>query len=124
MQRGNTGRLLTMDDIIRKMNEINDLYEGMDAMLDEVDRNSTPGRPWKMYYLLNTDRSIKGKLVDIITAAAPAFQWRGRKLPDRGDAILIMMISLPMVSCFTGRAISMTDLYTRAKSSRHDDESA
>lgn len=131
MQRGKYRSLdEAMDDIIRKMNEINDLYEGMDAMLDEVDRKNsayTRASMEKMYYLLNTDRSIKGKLVDIITAAAPAFSMApGRKLPDRGGSpdteYLIDMLADGVVLYRQGY-IDDRSLYTRAnKSSRHDDE--
>jgi len=60
-----------MNDLIFKMNEISDMYEGMDGMLEEIDRKNaayTRASIEKMQYLLNTDRSIKGKLVDILSA--------------------------------------------------------
>ncbi len=62
-----------MDDLIIKMGEISDLYEGMDGMLEEIDRKNaayTRASIEKMQYLLNTDRSIKGKLVGILSAGA------------------------------------------------------
>ncbi len=60
-----------MDDIILKMGEISDIYDGMDGMLEEIDRKNnayTRASIEKMHYLLNTDRSIKGKLVEILTS--------------------------------------------------------
>ena len=62
-----------MDDLILKMGDISDMYEGMDGMLDEIDRKNaayTRASIEKMHYLLNTDRSIKGKLVDILSSSA------------------------------------------------------
>ena len=60
-----------MDDLILKMGEISDMYEGMDAMLEEIDRKNaayTRASIEKMQYLLNTDRSIKGKLAGLLSA--------------------------------------------------------
>ena len=60
-----------IDDIVLKLGEISDTYEGMDNMLDEIDRKNTAytrASIEKMHYLLNTDRSIKGKLVDILSS--------------------------------------------------------
>lgn len=131
MQRGKYMSLdEAMDDIIRKMNEINDLYEGMDAMLDEIDRKNsayTRASMEKMYYLLNTDRSIKGKLVDIITAAAPAFaMMSGRKLPDSEgscDPGYLIDLLADSVRLYRQGYINDGSLYTRAnKSTRHDNE--
>ncbi|HEY8421802.1 MAG TPA: Wadjet anti-phage system protein JetA family protein [Thermoclostridium sp.] len=62
-----------MDDIIRRINEISDIYDGLDEMLAEIDRKRTAytrASMEKMRYLLTTDRSIKGKLVGILSAAA------------------------------------------------------
>jgi hypothetical protein len=59
-----------MDGIIIIMGEISDMYEGMDNMLEEIDRKNsayTRASIEKMQYLLNIDRSIKGKLVDILS---------------------------------------------------------
>lgn len=58
------------EDIIVKIGEIIDIYEKLDEMLEEIDRKNatyTSASIEKMRYLLNTDRSIKGKLVDILT---------------------------------------------------------
>lgn len=62
-----------MDDIIRRINEVSDIYEGLDEMLAEIDRKRTAytrASLEKMRYLLTIDRSIKGKLVDVLSAAA------------------------------------------------------
>lgn len=62
-----------MDDIIRRINEINDIYEDLDEMLAEIDRKKTAytrASMEKMRYLLTTDRSIKGKIAGILSVAA------------------------------------------------------
>jgi len=62
-----------MDDIIRRINQISDIYESLDEMLAEIDRKRTAytrASMEKMRYFLTTDRSIKGKLVGILSAAA------------------------------------------------------
>jgi len=62
-----------MDDLILKMGEISDIYEGIESMLEEIDRKNaayTRASIEKMQYLLNTDRSIKGKLAGILSAVA------------------------------------------------------
>ena len=51
-----------MDDIIRRINEVSDIYEGLDEMLAEIDRKRTAytrASLEKMRYLLTIDRSIK-----------------------------------------------------------------
>lgn len=60
-----------MENMIIMMGEMSDIFEGMDAMLEEIDRKNTAytrASIEKMQYLLNTDRSIKGKLVDILSS--------------------------------------------------------
>ncbi|MDO4552338.1 MAG: DUF5716 family protein, partial [Bacillota bacterium] len=61
------------EDIILKLSEISDMYEGMDHMLEEIDKKNaayTRASIEKMQYLLNTDRSIKGKLTELLMATA------------------------------------------------------
>jgi len=74
-----------MDAIIRRINEISDIYDGLDEMLAEIDRKRTAytrASLEKMRYLLTTDRSIKGKLVGILsTTAADQERW-AQKLAD------------------------------------------
>lgn len=60
-----------MENMIAMMNEMCDIYEGIDRMLEEIDRKNsayTRASIEKMQYLLNTDRSIKGKLVEILSS--------------------------------------------------------
>lgn len=56
--------------VIEKMiGDILTYYEGMDELVNEVDRKNTSyirASEEKIRYLLNTDRSIKGKLVEIL----------------------------------------------------------
>ncbi|MHB1683875.1 MAG: Wadjet anti-phage system protein JetA family protein [Bacilli bacterium] len=61
-------------EIIRMVQYIIDSLEGMDSYLREIDRrNSAYSRASaeRMQYLLNTDRGVKGKLVEILKAAPP-----------------------------------------------------
>lgn len=60
-----------MENVILKISEITDYYENMDHLIEEIDQKNaayTRASMEKMRYLLNTDRSIKGKLVEILTA--------------------------------------------------------
>jgi hypothetical protein len=71
-----------MENIIIMMGEMSDIFEGIDAMLEEIDRKNTAytrASIEKMQYLLNTDRSIKGKLVDILSSG----EIQNDKLIDR-----------------------------------------
>lgn len=55
--------------IISMMGSIIDTYEHIDSLLYEIDRKKaayTRASVEKMQYLLNTDRSIKGKLIEIL----------------------------------------------------------
>lgn len=58
-----------MDDIVLKIGAISDTYEKLDVMLEEIDKKNsayTRASIEKMRYLLNSDRSIKGKIVDLL----------------------------------------------------------
>ncbi len=65
------------EDIILKIGDISDTYERLEEMLEEIDRKNsayTRASIEKMRYLLNSDRSIKGKIIDLlkhISASAP-----------------------------------------------------
>ncbi len=62
-----------VEDITIKIGDILDIYEKLDGMLEEVDRKNaayTRASVEKMQYLLNTDRSIKGKLVELLSRCA------------------------------------------------------
>jgi len=63
-----------VEDITIKIGDILDIYEKLDVMLEEIDRKNsayTRASVEKMQYLLNTDRSIKGKLVELLSKCAP-----------------------------------------------------
>jgi len=58
------------EDIILKIGAISDTYERLEEMLEEIDRKNsayTRASIEKMRYLLNSDRSIKGKIVALLT---------------------------------------------------------
>jgi hypothetical protein len=62
-----------MEGIIMLMGEITDTYERLDELLQEIDRKNsayTRASMEKMQYLLNSDRSIKGKIVDLLLGLA------------------------------------------------------
>jgi tRNA C32,U32 (ribose-2'-O)-methylase TrmJ len=62
-----------MEGIIMLIGEITDTYERLDEMLQEIDRKNsayTRASMEKMQYLLNSDRSIKGKIVDLLMGLA------------------------------------------------------
>ena len=79
-------------EIIRMIQYIIDSLEGMDSFLREIDRrNSAYSRASaeRIQYLLNTDRGVKGKLVEILKLAPP--------LGERSAAPLIAeMAQLPV----------------------------
>lgn len=57
------------EDLILKIGEIGDIYEKLEEILAEIDRKNaayTRASIEKMRYLLNTDRSIKGKIVELL----------------------------------------------------------
>lgn len=63
-----------VEDITIKIGDILDIYEKLDGMLEEIDRKNaayTRASVEKMQYLLNTDRSIKGKLVELLSQCVP-----------------------------------------------------
>ncbi|NLO83535.1 MAG: hypothetical protein GX094_10875 [Clostridiales bacterium] len=58
-----------MEDLFDKINYIMDTYDHLDGMLEEIDRRNsayTRASIEKMRYLMNTDRSIKGKIIEIL----------------------------------------------------------
>lgn len=77
-------------DVMQKIHDIMDTYETLDRMLEEIDRKNsayTRASIEKMRYMLNTDRSIKGKLVELLTQAAESNSEAGTKLLEAlGDS--------------------------------------
>jgi len=62
-----------LENIILMIGDIIDKYEKMDELIREIDKKNsayTRASVEKMQYLLNTDRSIKGKLIEIIKITA------------------------------------------------------
>ena len=56
-------------DIIRKINYIADVYETIEELIDSIDRKHndyTNASIDRIRYMMNSDRSIKGKLVEIL----------------------------------------------------------
>ncbi len=63
-----------VEQVTIKIGDILDIYEKLDGMLEEIDRKNaayTRASVEKMQYLLNTDRSIKGKLVELLSRCTP-----------------------------------------------------
>lgn len=63
------------EDILFKANFITDTYEVLGEVLDDIDRKHaayTRASIDKMRYLLNADRSVKGKLVELLKRSADA----------------------------------------------------
>ena len=74
----------TLEEIMIIIEEIIGVYERIDILLKEIDRKKatyTRASVEKMEYLLNTDRSIKGKLVEILKTAGEKGQ-KSRKLQE------------------------------------------
>jgi len=72
-----------MENIIRIMGEIIDTYENVDGLVREIDRKNTlytRASVEKMQYLLNTDRSIKGKLIEILKMTGAGSDTKRNKL--------------------------------------------
>lgn len=69
-----TDREEAIEGVTIKIGDILDIYEKLDGMLEEIDRKNaayTRASVEKMQYLLNTDRSIKGKLVELLSRCTP-----------------------------------------------------
>jgi len=74
------------EDIINKVEYIMDTYERLEHILEEIDRKNTAytrASVEKMRYLLNTDRSIKGKIVEILKKVADSPQEKQETLIAR-----------------------------------------
>lgn len=63
------------DDILAKVNFITDTYDALGEVIDDIDRKHaayTRASIDKMRYLLNADRSVKGKLVELLKRSRDA----------------------------------------------------
>lgn len=97
-----------MDDIILKMGEISDIYDGMDSMLEEIDRKNsayTRASIEKMHYLLNTDRSVKGKLVEILSADISKTGWLQEVLANSANLYMQRYIDEKSVYTKANRSV-------------------
>ncbi len=94
------------DDIISMMGEIIDIYERIDSLLIEIDRKKaayTRASVEKLQYLLNTDRSIKGKIIEIL-----------KRVSEDSDEELINELQTS-INAFPQKFIDEYSLYYRAK---------
>ncbi len=100
------------EDIIQKIQKIIEIYEAIDNMLTEIDRKNsayTRASIEKMRYFLNADRSIKGKLVGLLTSIAKN---------NRNNSQNILEIMKESVNIFKQEYFDDKSLYIRH--SRHD----
>jgi hypothetical protein len=81
-----------VEDLIMKIGYIMDIYEHhLDEMLDEIDHKNTAytrASTEKMQYLLKSDRSIKGKVVEILKQVAVSRGHRRSALVERMSGIV------------------------------------
>lgn len=99
------------EDIILKIGEISDTYEKLDQILEEIDKKNsayTRASIEKMRYLLNTDRSIKGKIVDLL--------MRVPLSPPGDQEILVQRLS-DNVELFRQEYLDEKSLFIRAAKS-------
>jgi hypothetical protein len=104
------------EDIILKIGEIMDIYERLDEMLEEIDRKNsayTRASIEKMRYLLNSDRSIKGKIVELLTRTASSPAGRQSVLLERMAGI---------VQAYRQGYLDEKSLYLRAAGNRAADD--
>lgn len=103
------------EDIILKIGEISDAYERLDEMLEDIDRKNsayTRASIEKMRYLINSDRSIKGKLVELLVHVSGE--------PRKASGISIEQLG-EAVELFKQKYIDEKSLYIRAARDRRKD---
>lgn len=96
-----------LEETIVMIEEIIGVYEGIDILLKEIDRKKaayTRASVEKMEYLLNTDRSIKGKLVEILKAAG-----------EKGEESRLQQMMQESLNLFPQRFLDEASLYSRQK---------
>lgn len=104
-------------DIIERIHYIMDTYETIDKMLEEIDRKNsayTRASIEKMRYMLNTDRSIKGKLVELLSKA----------VENKGEAEIKFVEGLgDCVELFRQGYVDENSLYTpRVRKDKRDEK--
>ena len=100
---------------IRMIGEIIDTYDRLDSMLSQIDKKNagyTRASVERMQYYLNTDRDIKGKLVEVLKTL-PALK-SGRTLPAK-------MVNLPL---YSAGYLDEQSLYSEPKRREHQPEAA
>ena len=98
-----------LENITKMIGEIIDVFEKIDQLIKEIDRKNalyTRASVEKMQYLLNTDRSVKGKLVEILKQAAGCSEVKKQDLYQRMGEI---------VNLFPQGYIDIHSLYSRGK---------
>ncbi len=105
-------------DIMQRIHEIMDTYEGLDRMLEEIDRKNsayTRASVEKMRYMLHIDRSIKGKLVELLRKTAGDAEKGG------GDTLIKKLAHYTDI--FKQEYVSKDSLYTpRVRRIRTDEK--
>lgn len=89
--------------VLEMINRITETYESVEGMLDRIDerhRNYTTASVDRIRYMLNSDRSIKGKLVDIL------------QYSQKEDIMLAMQKA---VVVYEHRFMDIQSLYSKAK---------
>ncbi len=95
------------EGIVNMAGYIIDAYEKIDQLLKQIDRKNsayTRASVEKMQYLINTDRSIKGKIIDLLKRVSTAAEEEQERLA--GEMALI-------VELFPQGYLSEESLYTR-----------
>lgn len=96
----------TKDDILYMIGDIVDVYEKIDDLINEIDRKNTAytrASVERMQYLLNTDRGIKGKLIEILKAVSK----------DDDNSYRLLMSMAEGANIFPVKFIDEFSLYTR-----------
>lgn len=104
------------EDIILKIGEISDAYEKLDEMLEDIDRKNsayTRASIEKMRYLINSDRSIKGKLVELLMHVSGE--------PGKASGVSIEVLG-EAVELFKQNYIDEKSLYIRAARNKRKGE--
>lgn len=103
-----------MESIITMMGETIDIYETIDVLIREIDRKNTvytKASVEKMQYLLNTDQSIKGKLVEILKT------FSGEDERKKGKMQKALSVSLNL---FPQHYLDQFSLYTPGERRRRE----